>query len=584
MTKGKLRSEFPFLGIGKSLLELGLFSNSVYIEKNVNIAPIERRIYNIFEIWRYIKDANFDMKKLQEKLKVSENCIYACLKYLLDNKFVVKINGIYKSELNKLDFTKKIGEDFWSNPFYKGRRNLWLFYYMVKKKRIARIKDIKNSLNINKQLWRKYRYTLTKLDVIKIIGKGNWCYVYDPNGVEAIELTKINYILFNQVEEKIIEIVNKTKGISTGELQKELSRVCRKSINIKTIIKIIENLEKTKKLFCIRLLNKESYRRYSRSYVFPIDLKEEALFKVLFELSQGYEVRKKIYKIILNQPGVTIKELIEFVNITKMGIYKHIRILEKYKLIKSKNFDHKIHFYPYNYIIKNDTRKIINTLRIPFINEIAELSNNYISPNNLSEILKINRRYCRRILKEIHKLGLAKRTWKNNNWIYTIDKTKLKKHITDSEVISIDGYDFENALKKELEKRLDTKVDCRNNVVGTGGFKCEVDLSIKKFDVFIECKARSSSTGYFHQKTINELVGRMLLLRPKSRWILAVLGTISPNASKIANKWGIEIVSSQDRKILIKKLEAQIRIDATNLIQRRIEVIGGLIGKCIEGQ
>lgn len=573
--------EFSLLNIGKSILELGLFSNLIYKEKNVIIAPIERRVYNIFETWKCIKNNNFNVKELQEKLKSSDISIYDYLRYLLDKKSIVKINKSYKSELNELNFIKKIGEDFWNNSLYRGRRNLWLFHCMLKKEGIIRIKNIKNNLKMNKHTWRKYRYTLVNLNAIKTIGKGNYFYVYDPNRVKKTELKKINYILFDQIERNIIDIVSRTKGISTGNLQKHVSKTCKRNIDIKTIIKIIENLEKMKKIFCIRyLLGKKSYKKYSRCYIFPIHLKKEALPKVLFELSQGHKTRKKIYDIISSQPGISIKELVRPLNITKMGIYKHIRTLEKYKFIKSKNYSHKIHFYPYNYIIKNDTRKIINTLSIPFINKITELSNNHISSNSLSEILKINRRYCRGILKEIYKLGLAKRVWKNNNWVYEISKAKLRKYVKKSEIISIDGYDFEIVLKKELERRLNTNVDCRNNIIGSNGFKCEVDLSIKKFDVFIECKARSNSVTCLHQKTVNELVGRMLLLRPKSRWILAILGKISPNAMKIADMWGIEIVSSQDKKEFIEKLETKIQDSAANIIQHRKEIIGDLFDKC----
>ena len=575
-------SNSAFLDIGKSFLELGALSYSAYVKRGVNIAPIERRVYYIFETWRSIKDSNFDINKLQEKLKVSDVGIYSFRRYLISKKFVSKINSIYATKLSEREFIENLGKDFWENPHYRGRKKLWLLYSFVKKKRLARTKDLRDNLRINKVVWGTIKRSLLKLDAIKLIGKGNWYYVYHPSKMRENELKKIKYKIFNHVEEKTLEIVTKTKGISSINLQKELSKKCGRNIDYKTVIMVIENLEMDKRVFCFRLRNKPMSRRFARLYIFPMISEKKALFRVLFALSQGHKARKRIYDSILNRPGISIQELVDTVKIWKMGIYRHIRILEKYKLIKSRNFDHKIRLYPHNYFINITPKRRANGLRIPHINEIAESRVDNISAKSLSKILKINSRYCRSILNELCELGLAERLWKGNNWIYSIDNKKIKQYATNSEVMLINGRDFEDTLKKELEKRFHTDVDCRTRIPGLDGWKCEVDLSIKGLDIFIECKA-STRPAELPQKNITELVGRMLSLRPKSRWILAVLGAVTNNGEKIAKKWGIEIVASQERKILIEKLAGQIKKDSKHLIQRRLEIIGDIVGKNIAG-
>lgn len=166
----------------------------------------------------------------------------------------------------------------------------------------------------------------------------------------------------------------------------------------------------------IIVISKAEYIKYLKNRMTPI---EKGFHRLTLQEVLDNENRDKIISLILETPGIHFNELMRKTKLSPGNLVWHLDILEKYRIIEKKRFEHYIVYFPYyqkNPISNLDLKLQKSELTLKVLEMIKKEPGTWNSV--ITKKLKINRKTIQYHIKKLMDLGL----------IYT-EKKGSKKNI-----------------------------------------------------------------------------------------------------------------------------------------------------------
>ncbi len=157
-------------------------------------------------------------------------------------------------------------------------------------------------------------------------------------------------------------------------------------------------------LIFLIVVSKEAYIKLIKNRITPI---EKGFHRLTLQEVLDNENRDKIISLILETPGIHFNELMRKTRLSPGNLVWHLDILEKYKVIKKKRFEHYIVYFPYyqkNPISNLDLKLQKSELTLKVLEMIEKEEGIWNSA--ITKKLKINRKTIEYHIKKLMDLGL----------------------------------------------------------------------------------------------------------------------------------------------------------------------------------
>ena len=154
----------------------------------------------------------------------------------------------------------------------------------------------------------------------------------------------------------------------------------------------------------IIVISKEDYINYVKNRRTRI---EKGFHRLTLEEVLDNENRNKIIDLILDNPGIHLNELLRKTRLSPGNLVWHLDILETYKIIKKKRFEHFLIYLPYyqkNPISNLDLKLQKSELTLKVLEMIEKEPG--IWNNSITKKMKINRKTIQYHIKKLSDLGL----------------------------------------------------------------------------------------------------------------------------------------------------------------------------------